>query len=210
LAEVLLPVSDGRKLKKQLVEHWQVYGELRAGALLAEPNPAHQALADWQRRWGETRNITLITQNVDGLHSAAGAVEVREIHGSLRRTRCTNELCDSEPFEDATVPEVKALADVPICPVCNSPLRLDIILFNEDLPLRIYQSVKQALRDCDLFLAIGTSGTVSPAADFVRSAAYAGARTIHINLTPLKIPNWSFRETILGKAEEILPEFLRS
>jgi len=67
-------------------------------------------------------------------------------------------------------------------------------------------AAKRALRDCDLFLAIGTSGLVTPAADYVRNAQYAGARTIYVNLEPLSPPNPAFQEQILGRAEELLPK----
>jgi NAD-dependent deacetylase len=204
LAEELLPVSDGRKMPAMLPEFWRVYGALRAVVAEAQPNAAHLALAAWQQKWsGLERSITLVTQNVDGLHSVAGSPDVVEIHGSLRRTRCTNTACKSKPFPDARVPD-----DIPTCPVCGQPQRLDIVLFNEDLPLEATHRVKRALRDCDLFLAIGTSGTVWPAADFVRSAAYSGARTIYLNLEPMEDPNPYFKETLLGRAEELLPQIL--
>ncbi|XOF34119.1 MAG: hypothetical protein ACL93V_02125 [Candidatus Electrothrix sp. YB6] len=82
------------------------------------------------------------------------------------------------------------------------------MLFNESLPVKEEWLSKKALRTCDLFIAIGTSGTVSPASYFVRSAEYAGARTILINLTEMKPNNPAFKEQYLGKAEEIVPDIL--
>ena len=99
---------------------------------------------------------------------------------------------------------------VPACPDCGSALRPDIVLFNEPLPVEAEWRVKRSLRDCDLFIAVGTSGTVSPAANFVRGAEYAGARTVLVNLTPMMPPNPYFQEEYLGKAEELLPFLLSS
>jgi NAD-dependent deacetylase len=82
------------------------------------------------------------------------------------------------------------------------------VLFDEHLWVHVEQTCKRALRDCDLFVAIGTSGTVSPASNFVRSARYAGARTILVNLEPMSPPNPEFREELLGRAEELLPRLI--
>jgi len=204
LAAELLPVSDGRRVRELLPRMWAVYGKLREGSVAASPNPAHLALAKWQEKWAEQSEITLVTQNVDGLHARAGSRDCIEIHGSLLRSRCLNESCaHATGFEDLKVP-----VSVPHCALCGEALRPDITLFNEALPVEALHRVKRALRDCDLFLAIGTSGTVAPASDFVRSASYVGARTIFVNLTPLEAPSPYFQETILGRAEELLPQLL--
>jgi NAD-dependent deacetylase len=201
-AHELLAVSDGRRVLEMLPEMWQAYGKARGGLVNVQPNAAHFALAEWQKKWGDSRNITLVTQNVDGLHQKAGSTDVSEIHGSLQETRCTNPECPSKPFFDLTIP-----TDVPHCPVCGSPFRPNVVLFHEPLPLEALHRVKKALRDCDLFIAIGTSGVVAPASDFVRGAAYAGARTIYFNLTPLE-GHSPFQENYVGRAEETLPVWL--
>lgn len=198
----LLAVSDGRQLPAMLPEMWRAYGKARAALAGVQPNAAHLALARWQRQWGDSRQITLVTQNVDGLHQKAGSPDVIEIHGSLLETACTNRECPSKPFLDPTIP-----TKVPHCTVCGWPLRLNITLFHEPLPANALQRVKTALRDCDLFVSIGTSGVVAPASDFVRAAAHAGARTINFNLTPLEVAS-PFAENYSGRAEEILPEWL--
>ncbi len=204
LAAELLPVSDGRRVRELLPDMWRVYGKLRGGSVASQPNAAHFALAKWQQKWSSQTQITLITQNVDGLHTRAGSANTIEIHGSLLRSRCLNVSCpNAEGFEDLLVPD-----DVPTCALCGESLRPDITLFNEALPILPLHTVKRALRHCDLFLAIGTSGTVSPASDFVRSAFDAGARTIYVNLTPLEVASPYFGETILGRAEELLPRLL--
>jgi NAD-dependent deacetylase len=127
-----------------------------------------------------------------------------ELHGNVGLTCCTNEVCELQPF-----PDRQSHADrLPQCPLCSSLLRPHIVLFGEPLPpLASWQS-KRALRDCDLFIAIGTSGLVSPASNFVRSAEYAGARTIYVNLEPMSPKNPAFQEEYLGKAEELLPTLL--
>jgi NAD-dependent deacetylase len=150
------------------------------------------------------QQFLLITQNIDGLHQKAGSQNVVELHGTVRRTRCTNDSCISEPFTDND-PHDKQL---PRCSTCQSPLRPDIVLFNEEIPPDASWQSKRALRDCDLFIAVGTSGTVSPASNFVRSADYAGARTILVNLEPMNPKNPYFKEEYLGKAEEVLPTLI--
>ncbi|RYX85063.1 NAD-dependent deacylase [bacterium] len=204
LAQELLPVSDGRRVRELLPQMWELYGRLRGGSANVHPNVAHYALARWQKKWQDRAQITLVTQNVDGLQTRAGSEDVVEIHGSLLRSRCLNPTCpNAEPFEDLVVP-----VEVPICPICGDALRPDITLFHEALPVEALHRTKRALRFCDLFLAIGTSGSVAPASEFVRSAFDAGARTILVNLTPLEVASPYFGETILGRVEEILPSLL--
>lgn len=198
----LLAVSDGRRIPEMLPEMWVAYGKAQRGLQGVQPNAGHLALANWQRKWGDSRQITLVTQNVDGLHQLAGSQGVIEIHGSLNETRCSNPDCTSEPFLDLEIHE-----SVPVCPHCGAPQRPNVVLFHEGLPLDASTRVRRALRDCDLFLSIGTSGVVAPASGFVRAAQYVGARTIYLNLSPLEGES-PFGENIVGRAEEVLPVFL--
>lgn len=197
-----LRAADAANLPESLPLVWKVFGGLRALADTIKPNAAHFSIAQMQKRHPR-QNITLITQNVDGLHQAAGSENVIELHGSVLRSRCINARCDSKPFEDLA-PHQESTA----CALCGAPLRPDIVLFNEMLPAWESHQAKRALRDVDLFLAIGTSGVVAPAAQFVSSAAYAGARTILVNLEAMQPRNPHFQEEILGRAEEILPVLL--
>jgi NAD-dependent deacetylase len=197
-----LHASDAANLPESLPIVWKVFGGLRALAETIKPNAAHFAIAELQKRHAD-KNITLITQNVDGLHQAAGSENVIELHGSVLRSRCTNSNCTSQPFADLT-PHTQ----VPFCNLCKAPLRPDIVLFNEMLPPLESHLAKGALRDVDLFIAAGTSGVVAPAAQFVSSAAYAGARTILVNLEAMQPRNAYFQEEILGRAEEVLPVLL--
>ena len=179
---------------------WSFFAGLRATALTATPNAAHLALAKAERSVSADTSLTIITQNVDGLHQRAGSKGVLELHGSLFQTRCASATCKSEPFEDTSTDP-----HLPSCPVCHAALRPDIVLFDEPLPARPEWLAKGALRDCDLFVAVGTSGTVSPASNFVRAAEFARARTVLVNLEPMSPRNPAYDEEILGRAEDLLP-----
>ncbi|MFT3927706.1 MAG: Sir2 family NAD-dependent protein deacetylase [Myxococcales bacterium] len=180
------------------------FAEARERATLAEPNAAHRALARWEQALPADVRFTLITQNVDGLHQRAGSVRVIELHGSLFSTRCGSPGCGRPRTRESA----SAGAPSGSCELCGGRLRPDLTLFDEPLDVDAEWQSKQALRECDLFLAIGTSGTVSPASNFVRSAAYAGARTIFVNLEPMRPRNPSFAEEYLGRAEQLLPTML--
>ncbi len=194
-----------RALHSQPARTWQLFGAMRGPIAKAQPNSAHVALAQFEASLDANQNFLLITQNVDGLHQRAGSRKVVELHGSISKTKCTNTECSLQSFED----HAEHADAVPQCSVCGSVLRPDVVLFGESLPPFASWQAKRALRDCDLFIAIGTSGLVSPAADYVRSARYAGARTVYVNLEPLSPPNPAFQEAVLGRAEEVLPELLR-
>jgi len=181
---------------------WQFFSGLRKQLAGALPNPAHNAIAQAEQRLRDDQQLTVLTQNVDGLHTAAGSTRVIELHGTLRRSRCTR--CDfSRPEDLASCPET-----CPRCPNCAAALRPAVVLFDEPLPVDAEWESKRCLRDCDLFLAVGTSGTVSPASNFVRAAEYAGARTIYVNLEPLTPHNPAFQEVYLGRAELLLHRLL--
>lgn len=177
---------------------WAFHVAGRRQALAARPNAAHEALARLEGRLTAGQSMVVLTQNVDGLHQRAGSRQVVEIHGSLARARCMRAGC--EEVQAAGVDEA-----CPVCPRCGAWMRPDTVLFDEPMPVDAEWHSKRALRDCDLFLAVGTSGTVTPASNFVRGARYAGARTILINLEPMSPRNPEFEEEILGRAEEVLP-----
>jgi len=170
------------------------YDARRVAAGAAAPNPAHHALARWQQAWGTDR-VVLITQNVDGLLSRAGCAEVMEMHGALRRLRCQH---------DVTHPrtEIDGVQDVGMaCAVCGAPLRPDIVWFGE-MPHRMTE-IEAAVQSCDVFISVGTSGHVHPAAGFARAAHLLGARTIEINPEPSGA-RW-FDGVSARPAEEALP-----
>jgi NAD-dependent protein deacetylase/lipoamidase len=183
---------------------WDLFGGMREPVLTARPNAAHVALARWEANLRSDQEFLLITQNVDGLHQQAGSRNVSEIHGNIMYTRCSNFDCTLERFRDIATHHDR----VPTCTLCGQTLRPDVVLFGEELPVRPSWVARRALYDCDLFLAIGTSGTVEPASNFARGAAHAGARTICLNLEPMQEPNPAFQEEYRGRAEELLPRLI--
>tara|TARA_R110002096_G_scaffold434832_1_gene658077 strand:- start:65032 stop:65742 length:711 start_codon:yes stop_codon:yes gene_type:complete len=194
----LSEVVSAKGLREKPSEVWSFSMGLRQKALAAEPNAAHLALAEAEQR--ASGAFTLITQNVDGLHQRAGSCNVLELHGSVHRIRCTR--CKAPSIEARGAPESPTK-----CVDCGAPVRPDVVLFDELLPPSPEHLAKRALRDCDLFIAIGTSGNVFPAANFVRSARYARAETILINLG-VEQQESSFDKVYRERAEAFLPSFL--
>ncbi|BDI34286.1 NAD-dependent protein deacylase [Capsulimonas corticalis] len=157
---------------------WEWYDWRRSLVAKAEPNAAHIALAEMARR---VSKFTLITQNVDGLHQQAGSVDVLELHGNIGRTKCFHENVVIESWlETDEVP--------PLCPRCGGPLRPDVVWFGESLPKHAIDAAGQAAINCDLFLSVGTSGMVEPAASLLRVAAEHGALGVVINPTRIHAP----------------------
>lgn len=170
------------------------YDERRAKLGQVKPNAAHEALARLDARWpGE---LLIVTQNVDDLHERAGASRLLHIHGELKSAWCT--ACDIRVCWE------ESLGDGPECPGCGSPgaLRPDIVWFGE-MPYGM-DRIEQAVARADLFVSIGTSGAVYPAAGFVRTARHHGARTLELNLDPSEGSIY-FHETRLGPASEQVP-----
>ncbi len=158
---------------------WQFYNARRANRSQVKPNPGHHALVDLEKRWGE--RFTLVTQNVDGLHQEAGSVNVLEIHGSLRNTRCLG--CGAIANRG-----VEPLGDAPQCPQCRGQLRPDIVWFGEGLPEDVWMAARLAARECNVFLVVGTSAVVHPAASLIplsqSGTKPVPAKVIEVNLTP--------------------------
>jgi NAD-dependent deacetylase len=197
-------VADAAALRDRPAEVWRFFATARAAVMAAQPNAAHLALVRLEERVTSRGGLfTLITQNVDSLHQRAGSRAVLEIHGTLARSRCTRDACAQPAFADSRVDE-----SCPPCPRCGQLLRPDVVLFGEPLPVEAEHLAKHALRDCDLFMAVGTSGTVTPAASFVRWAEVNGARTLLLNLEPMSPPNPAFQQEMLGRAEELLPRLI--
>lgn len=172
------------------------YDMRRAAIQQAGPNAAHAALARLDAEWpGE---LLIVTQNVDDLHERGGARRVLHMHGEHLNAWCT--ACDVRS------PWTGALIHRPPCPACGTPaLRPDIVWFGE-MPYRM-DEIHAALRGADLFVSIGTSGAVYPAAGFVRAARDLGARTLELNLERSQGSAW-FEETRLGPASELVPAWV--
>lgn len=192
IEDVATPEGFGRD--PSLVHRF--YNARRKQAAAAKPNVAHQALATLQSQWpGE---VILITQNVDGLHEAAGAQSVLHMHGILAGALCG--VCDHR----WTAPPQMHPGEV--CAKCAAPAgRPDVVWFGE----RPYHmdAIYQHLARADLFAAIGTSGQVYPAAAFVQDAVAAGAHTVEINLDPSSVVS-DFDETRFGQATQTVPAWV--
>ncbi|WP_395334166.1 NAD-dependent deacylase [Novosphingobium sp. BL-8H] len=168
------------------------YDMRREAIQTKEPNAAHRALARLDREW--EGDLLIVTQNVDDLHERAGAKRVLHMHGEHLNAWCT--ACD------ARVPWTGPLLDRPACPECGeAALRPDIVWFGE-MPYRM-DAIFEALEQADLFVSIGTSGAVYPAAGFVRNAREFGAETLELNLEPSQGTSW-FDEARHGPATELV------
>ena len=172
------------------------YDMRRAAIQTKQPNPAHDALARLDAEWpGE---LLIVTQNVDDLHERAGAKRVLHMHGEHLNAWCS--ACDVRS------PWRGTLIERPPCPACGKPaLRPDVVWFGE-MPYRM-DEIDAALREADLFVSIGTSGAVYPAAGYVRTARDLGAATLELNLERSQGSRW-FDETRLGAASELVPAWV--
>jgi NAD-dependent deacetylase len=172
------------------------YDARRAHVQNASPNAAHAALARLDQRWDG--DLLIVTQNVDDLHERAGARRLRHMHGELLSAWC--QACDARSAWAAP------LSDRPACPACGvAALRPDIVWFGE-MPYHM-DDIEVALRRCDLFVSIGTSGAVYPAAGFVQTARHYGARTLELNLDPSQ-GSILFHECRIGRASDLVPIFV--
>jgi NAD-dependent deacetylase len=196
-AELATPEAYSRD--PELVARW--YDWRRTLCSKASPNPAHLALS-WLERFSRDngRRFNLVTQNVDRLHHAAGSTGVLELHGTLWIWRC---LRCGEEREERVVP----FTEYPPRCSCGGLRRPGVVWFGEALPEGILEAANQAASECDLFLSVGTSAVVYPAAGLAHSARRRGARIAEINAqpTPLSpLTHWSLQ----GRCGEILPELL--
>jgi len=173
----------------------QFYNARRTQATKAVPNAAHEALARLQAEWPGA--LLLVTQNVDGLHEAAGA-EAVHMHGELSRALCAACAHRWDAPLEMQVGEA--------CPACKAPTaRPDIVWFGE-MPYHM-ERIFDAVQTCDLFAAIGTSGQVYPAAGFVEEARAAGAATVELNLRDSDMSH-AFDDHITGPASETVPRWV--
>lgn len=175
---------------------WEWYDWRRSIVSRCSPNPAHRVLSSWESRFSD---YLLATQNVDGLHTAAGSRRVVELHGNLWRMRCTRE---RRVWEERAVP-IPELP--PRCPACGAMARPEIVWFGESLPEAAMEQVFELLGRCDVFLSCGTSSVVQPAASFGLAARSRGAAVIEVN--PEATPLTPFATVSLRRAAgEVLPE----
>jgi NAD-dependent deacetylase len=176
---------------------WEWYAWRRETVTRVEPNAGHRALV---RLAALVPRFTLVTQNVDGLHQRAGSRDVIELHGNILRNKCFAEDVVVERWaDDGAVP--------PRCPRCGAPLRPDVVWFGESLPAAALAAAEQAAAESSVFLSIGTSALVYPAAQLPRSALEAGRTVVEINRDPTPLtPSATF--SLRGRSGEILPALL--
>jgi NAD-dependent deacetylase len=176
---------------------WEWYRFRRDILRRAEPNAGHRALAAWEAVAGE---FTLVTQNVDGLHARAGSRNIVELHGNIECDRCLD--CGA-----TRVGPPGGSGDlVPVCP-CGGRMRPDVVWFGEMLPAHAIHRADRAAAACDLFLAVGTSAIVQPAATYPRLAKYRGAVVVEVNTEPTPVSAYA-DFTLYGPAGEILPRLV--
>lgn len=181
----------------QLVWDWYAWRRLAIEGV--RPNAGHYALAEMAR---QIKAFTLITQNVDGLHEVAGSPDPVELHGNIRRVRCSK--CNAYPGAWDT-----SGTDVPHCERCGGLLRPDVVWFGEPLPRDALERAFRTSAACQVFLSVGTSGLVQPAASLPYAAQHAGALVVEINpeATPLS-PTADY--CLRGKSGDVLPALVRA
>ena len=172
------------------------YDARRAALTAVEPNAAHRALARLDAAWpGE---LLIVTQNVDNLHERAGAQRMLHMHGELNSALCA--ACGAREEWQGSLPPGS------VCAACAAPsLRPDIVFFGE-MPYQM-ERIEAALTRADLFVSIGTSGAVYPAAGFVQTARHHGAQTLELNLDP-SAGSYFFAETRIGPASVLVPAWV--
>ena len=184
-------ISSARMVQSDLPAVWEWFDYRRDLLKSVQPNPAHVAIASWQERFPQ---LTLVTQNIDGLHQKAGSRDVIELHGNIWRARCVT--CSmrielNEPRPDA-------------CVGCGDNLRPDVVLFGELLPSGAYERAAAAASACELCFVVGTSALVYPAANIPGIAKAAGAYLVEVN--PEETPLSTFCDEVLtGRAGDVLP-----
>lgn len=174
---------------------WEFHNYRRGIVAQCEPNRGHRLIAELEGRL----KVTVVTQNIDGLHQQAGSTHVVELHGGLWRVRCDG--CGhrqegrESPFED------------PRCPACGGWLRPDIVWFGDLLDMSRIRAAEDAMAECDVMVAIGTSGVVFPAAALPMVAKQAGAAMVEVNVEPTEM-SALYDVHLRGPAGEMLPRLM--
>ncbi|NJK80820.1 MAG: NAD-dependent deacylase [Chloroflexaceae bacterium] len=181
----------------RLVWEWYTWRRNRVGE--ADPNPAHYALVEIERR---VPHFTLITQNVDGLHHRAGSVHVIELHGNITRVKRFDDDVIVERWEDNGLDPVR-------CPDTGSLLRPDVVWFGELLPAEALQTAQAAAVNCDIFFTIGTAAMVEPAASLPRLAMNYGTPVVIVN-PAVTLRSSSSLYLLKGPAGQILPALVQA
>jgi len=188
-------ISSAAMVRSNLPEVWEWFDYRRGRIESCRPNPAHETVARWQRAFPR---FTLATQNIDGLHAAAGSRGVLELHGNVWRARCL--AC--RRTED--IREKPSGERPPVCTACGGLMRPDVVLFGEMLPEAVWVEAAERAAECDVCFVVGTSAIVYPAAGLPYAAKQAGAFLVEVN--PEETPLSEICDVRLrGAAGEILP-----
>lgn len=188
-------ISSAGMVARDLPAVWEWFDYRRRKLESLKPNPAHETLARWQERFSR---FTLATQNIDGLHTAAGSREVLELHGSIWTARCL--ACEAR--EDLR--RVGEEERPPKCRACGGSMRPDVVLFGEVLPEEVFRTAALRASECDVCFVVGTSAIVYPAAGLPEYARRAGAYLVEVNPEPTPLSEMC-DEVLEGKAGEVLP-----
>jgi len=178
---------------------WSWYRMRRHRLRDVKPNPGHYALSDLAKR---VADLTLITQNVDGLHARAGSTGVIELHGNITRVKCSTDEQPVDTWDDTE--------SVPVCPRCGGLLRPDVVWFGEMLPPLALLRAQEAAQRCDLFLSVGTSNLVEPAASLPWMAASVGATVLVLNTTAEGQRTGPEIHHLVGPSGVVLPALSRA
>jgi NAD-dependent deacetylase len=176
---------------------WEWYEERRHNILAANPNPGHMAIAELEKY----KQVSVLTQNIDGLHQRAGSTKVYELHGSIITIKCT--VCD---FKDKIVSSFSQLP--PLCK-CGNMLRPDVVWFGESLPQDVWKSAIEQASLCDVMVVVGTSLAVSPANLLPVYAKQNGATMIEVNIDQTSMSS-SMDISTRSSAANVLPELVRA
>lgn len=190
-------LSSAQMVEQDLPLVWEWFDYRRALVGECEPNPAHQVLATVQQS-GRFNDFFLVTQNIDGLHQAAGANDVIELHGSIWQAHCLS--CK----KGQSLREIPEDERPPECPECFDSMRPDVILFGEAMPMQAVYEAQEKAENCDVCIVVGTSALVYPAAELPLIAKQSGATIIEINPEETQISE-AADISLRGKAAEILP-----
>jgi NAD-dependent deacetylase len=193
-------LSSAQMVEDDLPLVWEWFDHRRGIVSGCEPNPAHQAIAEAQN-CSRFERFTLVTQNIDGLHRAAGSTDLIELHGHIHDARCLS--CGAVHPLDSLPPEERP----PVCPVCGDSMRPHVVLFGEILNEDDLIEAYERAAECEVCVVAGTSGLVYPAMHIPVIAKREGAFLVEVNLegTPLSSRT---DVSLLGKAGEILPLLL--
>ena len=186
-------ISSAQMVHRNLPAVWEWFDYRRNLLKPLEPNAAHVSIANWQQRFSQ---LTLVTQNIDGLHQRAGSSDVVELHGSIWRSRCVECNARYEISRDGLRQEM--------CAGCGNHLRPDVVLFGEMLPPGAFELAAERAAECELCFVVGTSAIVYPAAALPEIARSAGAFLCEVNPEPTPLSEMC-DEVLTGKAGELLP-----